>query len=221
MSDLQRIAIYGAGGFGREVAWLLSEQERAGEVDVIGFIEDGAVGEHFLNGKPVLSWDAFRATYDDALVALAVGNPRARRLLMTKCAAEGYLFPTLTHESVQKSDFVTIASGAIICAGSIMTVNITIAGHAHINLDCTIGHDVCIGEFATIAPGVHVSGNVHIGCGAYVGTGATIVNGSSDEPLMIGDGAVIAAGACVTRSTAANAMYAGVPAELKKMLPAW
>ncbi|MEO7041577.1 MAG: acetyltransferase [Gemmatimonadaceae bacterium] len=221
MPSPQQIAIYGAGGFGREVAWLLSEREDAGEVNVSCFIEDGLVVKRVLNGKPVLSFDDFRARNDDALLAIAVGDPRSRRHLAAKSEAAGYAFATLIHRSVQKSEFVQIGSGAIICAGSIITVNITIARHAHINLDCTIGHDVRIGDFATIAPGVHVSGNVHIGCGAYIGTGATIVNGSSDQPLLIGEGAVIAAGACVTKSTAANALYAGIPAVIKKEVPEW
>ena len=86
----------------------------------------------------------------------------------------------------------------------------------HVNLDCTIGHDVKIGAYSTLAPGVHVSGNVHIGEGVYIGTGANIINGTSDKPLIVENGSVIGAGACITASTEANALYVGVPASLKK-----
>jgi len=64
----------------------------------------------------------------------------------------------------------------------------------------------------TLAPGVHVSGNVYIGQNVYVGPGASIINGRAGNPLIIGDGAVIAVGACVTKSVEAGAMAAGVPA---------
>jgi acetyltransferase-like isoleucine patch superfamily enzyme len=83
-------------------------------------------------------------------------------------------------------------------------------------LDCTIGHDVVVGSYSTLSPGVHVSGNVRIGGNVFIGTGACIINGRASEPLTIGDGAVVAAGACVTRSVDPGAMVAGVPAIRKR-----
>jgi acetyltransferase-like isoleucine patch superfamily enzyme len=85
-------------------------------------------------------------------------------------------------------------------------------------LDCTIGHDVVIEDFVTLSPGVHVSGNVHIKRGAFIGTGVNILNGSSETPLVIDEGCVVAAGACITRPTEPYTMYAGVPAVAKKKL---
>lgn len=209
-----KVAIYGAGGFAREVAWLLSTRE--GAFNVVGFIEDSANGDRVLNGRRVMSWDTFSRSHSDSLLAVAVGNPQSRRKLAAKCSEQGFSFATLVHHSVEMSKFVEVGAGSIVCCGSILTVNIILEQHVHINLDCTIGHDVHIGEFSTLAPGVHVSGNVHIGKSVYVGTGANIINGSSDNPLVIGDGSVIGAGACVTRNTEPNCLYAGVPAELKK-----
>ncbi len=52
--------------------------------------------------------------------------------------------------------------------------------------------------------------------GAYIGAGASILNSSRDSPLVIGAGAVVAAGACVTRPVEAGAMVAGVPAVRKR-----
>jgi acetyltransferase-like isoleucine patch superfamily enzyme len=101
----------------------------------------------------------------------------------------------------------------VICAGTILTTNITLGDHVQINLDCTIGHDVELEEYATLAPGVHVSGCVRIGSGAYVGTGAVIINGDQEQPLTIGTGAVIGAGACVTRSVEPGTTVVGVPAK--------
>lgn len=216
MKDPRKIAIYGAGGFGREVAWLLSTAERMKTLEVVGFIEDDAARGRVVNGKPVLSWESFVASHRDALVTLAVGDPASRRGVAEKCGKAGFSFATVVHHSVEISEFVELGVGSIVCSGSILTVNIEIGPHVHINLDCTIGHDVRIGEFTTLSPGVHVSGNVHIGKQVYIGTGATIINGTSKNPLVIADGTVIGAGACVTRSTDGNSLYAGVPAELKK-----
>jgi acetyltransferase-like isoleucine patch superfamily enzyme len=77
---------------------------------------------------------------------------------------------------------------------------------------CTIGHDVTVDAFSTLLPGVRVAGCVRIGRGAYIGSGATIINGTPDKPLVVGDDAVVGAGACVTRSVAPGVTVAGVPA---------
>ena len=94
--------------------------------------------------------------------------------------------------------------------------NVSIGAHAHINIGCTVSHDVAIGEFSTLSPGVHVSGHVQIGRDVFIGTGASIINGRAGNPLVIGDGAVVAAGACVTQPVEAGALVAGVPAIRKQ-----
>ena len=93
---------------------------------------------------------------------------------------------------------------------------IKLARHVHINIACTISHDVTIGEFSTLSPGVHVSGHVRIGKSVFIGTGANIINGSASQPLVIGDGAIVAAGACVTRDVEPGSMVAGVPATRRR-----
>lgn len=212
----QRIAVYGGGGFAREVAWLISIHEKHGNFKCIGYIDDATDRELELNGKPTYSFELFVEQFPDALIAIGIGDPRTRRAVAENCAKVGFKFPVLWHQDVQKSEFIAAKQGAIICAGCILTVNIELDEHVHINLDCTIGHDVKIGAFTTLSPGVHVSGNVTIGTDVYVGTGATIINGEPDQPLIIGNGSVIAAGACVTKNTDPYSLYAGVPAKHKK-----
>ncbi|MEO7104512.1 MAG: acetyltransferase [Gemmatimonadaceae bacterium] len=216
VAPAKKMAIYGAGGFAREVAWLLSAAKPHLVFDFVGFIEDAADPNREVDGKPVLSWERFSLSYPDAVVAIGVGKPQAREKLALRCSAAGFDFPILIHDSVAMSDSVQLGSGSIVCCGSILTVNITVGNHVHVNLDCTVGHDARIDDFATLSPGVHVSGNVHIGQSAFIGTGATIVNGTAADPLVIGAGCVIAAGACVTKNTEENCLYAGVPAVLKK-----
>jgi serine acetyltransferase len=85
--------------------------------------------------------------------------------------------------------------------------------HVQINLDCTIGHDVIMGDYTTLAPGVHVSGWVRFGQKIYVGTGAVIINGTQKKPIVIGDNAVIGAGAVVTEDIPPGITVVGVPAK--------
>lgn len=203
-------AIYGAGGFAREVAWLV--EECGG--DPVCLIDDdpdshGAV----LNGLPVLGLEDALEEFPNASVVGAIGTPVAREAVMDRAAARGFQTETFIHPDVRMSQWIEIGEGTIICAGNILTTNIELGRHVQINLDCTVGHDVKMGDFVTLAPGVHVSGWVHFGKRVYVGTGAVIVNGTRDAPVVVGDDAVIGAGACVTRSVESGATVVGVPAK--------
>jgi sugar O-acyltransferase (sialic acid O-acetyltransferase NeuD family) len=205
-----RIAVYGGGGFAREVAWLA---EACGH-EVVCFIDDdpSKIGRT-LNDIRVLSIEEAASAFTDAHVAAAIGSPKTRETVTRRAEQHGFRLATLVHPRVERSRWVTFGDGAVICAGNILTTNITIGRHVQINLDCTIGHDVIMDDFATLAPGVHVSGWVTLGRRAYVGTGASIINGTEDRPLVIGEDAVVGAGACVTRSVDPGVTAVGVPAK--------
>jgi sugar O-acyltransferase (sialic acid O-acetyltransferase NeuD family) len=211
-----RLYIFGAGGHGRELAWLA--RETLGEslqivhlVDEIRFLTTDAVGL-----KPKLL--SALSTEDCSYFIPAVGDSSLRRAAVQKCKDARLKPLTLVHPRVEHSAAIELGEGVIVCAGSILTTQITVGDHVHINIGCSISHDVEIGEFSTISPGVRIAGHVQIGRDVFVGIGATIINGSAAEPLRIGDGATIAAGACVTRSVPALTLVAGIPAVIKRSL---
>jgi sugar O-acyltransferase (sialic acid O-acetyltransferase NeuD family) len=206
----QEIVVYGSGGFAREVAWLAEECEH----NVVCFIDDDlSRAGKTLNDLPVLTIDDAAKRFQGAAVVAGIGSPKARAAVMARAAGAGFPAASLIHPRVEKSRWVEFGKGVVICAGNILTTNIVIGNYVQVNLDCTIGHDVTLGEYATLAPGVHVSGCVNVGRRAYIGTGAVIINGTQSEPLIIGDDAVIGAGACVTRSVEPSTTAVGVPAK--------
>lgn len=209
-----RLFIFGCGGFGREVAWLA--EQVCGSTKEIAFVVDRP--EYLcppVNGYGVQLLANVK-NFPPARFVVALGNPAQRRNAVAACLAGGLEPTTLVHPRAEISKWIQLGEGVVICAGCILTTNITVGAYAQINLDCTIGHDVTIGEFTTLSPGVHVSGHVHLGSDVFIGTGASVINGSADSPLVIGDGAVIAAGACVTCSVEPGALVAGVPAMRKR-----
>jgi sugar O-acyltransferase (sialic acid O-acetyltransferase NeuD family) len=206
----ERIAVFGGGGFAREVAWLAD----ACGYDVACFVDDDAtkVGQT-LNEVPILSLDECAKRFPGIRVAAGIGSPQTRKFVMDRVASQGLPWCSLIHPRTERSRRMTFGEGVVICAGNILTTNISVGNQVQINLDCTIGHDVKLADYATLAPGVHVSGYVHIGFGSYIGTGAAIINGTHEQPLSIGDGAVVGAGACVTRSVEPGTTVVGVPAK--------
>lgn len=190
------------------MAWLAETCGR----EVAYFVDDHPRAE-VLNGIRVVTFDELVAAQHPLELVLAVGSPGARKALAARGAAAGFSFAELVHPRAERSRWVTWGTGLVVCAGNILTTNITLGNHVQINLDCTIGHDVRMGDFATLAPGVHVSGWVTIEAGAYLGTGAVVINGTSEAPLVIGENAVVGAGACVTRSVPPGTTVVGVPAK--------
>jgi sugar O-acyltransferase (sialic acid O-acetyltransferase NeuD family) len=215
---MPKALVHGAGGFGREVAWLLQDLA-AKRWELVAFLEDagGAKIGSSLNGIPVIAAEAADVAGADA-VFVAIGEPGVRRRVTERLAARGAQFASVVAGDVIVHGSNRIGPGSIVCRGTILTVNVTIGAHAHVNLDCTIGHDAVLEDYTTLAPGVHVSGYVKIGEGAYIGTGASLINGRQAAMLEIGRGSVVAAGATVTGNVPPGVLVAGVPAVVKKRL---
>ena len=212
---IKQIAIYGAGGFAREVAWLVQAcNEKKKTYQVVCFIDDNLEAYNkIFNGIPVKGLEETREQFPNASVVGGIGSPQIRQRIMEKASAIGFSFETIIHPRTERSEWIKIDDGTVICAGNILTTNILLGRHVQLNLDCTVGHDVILKDYATLAPGVHISGCVHLGQRVYVGTGAVIINGTQDKPIIIGDDAIIGAGACVTKSVSRGETVVGVPAK--------
>jgi sugar O-acyltransferase (sialic acid O-acetyltransferase NeuD family) len=212
---LSPLVVYGAGGLGREIAWLAGTcSRRDGQaVETVCFADDAHewIGQD-TNGLPVMSLEAARQLFPAATVMVAVGSPQAREAMAHRARRAGFGFETLIHPTVVRSPWVEVGPGTVICARSSLTTNITIGEQVVVNPHCTIGHDVRVDSYTVLAPGVHISGFVHIGKRVFVGAGAVVSNGTSEAPLVIGDDAVVGAGAVVVGPVHAGATVVGVPA---------
>ncbi len=208
---MKKLIIIGASGFGREVAWLVERiNKKTQEWDLIGFIDDNiSIQENVINGYRVLGTTNNIKDYPEAYYVCAIGSSKVRSMIIEKVTQENpnIRFATLIDPTVEMSDLVEIGEGTIICAHTIITVNISIGKHVIINLDCTIGHDAVLKDFVTLYPSVNVSGASNIGKAVEMGTGMQIIQGKS-----IGDNSIIGAGAIVIRDIPERCTAVGNPA---------
>lgn len=209
---MDKIAIYGAGGFGLEVAMLIEQINAVRDHwEIVGFFDDAVEKGRTVNGYPVLGdWQDLNEWREKIALAVAIGNPKTKRFVIDRIINPRVYFPTLIHPSTisGKRKYVEIGHGCIICAGCIITTNITIGNYVILNLACTVGHETRIDDYSSFMPTCNISGEVNIGQATYWGTGAKIIN-----RISVGDEAVIGAGAVVVEDIPAGMTAVGVPAK--------
>lgn len=216
--NMKKIAIFGAGGFGREVHSLIEQinsHSQSPIYEFIGYYDDGLKRGTIINDYSVLGGiDELNKVDYDLSLAIAIGNPIIKRNIYNRIDNPKILYPSLIHPNVLIGNlkFNKIGKGCIICAGNIITVNIVIGDFVILNLSCTVGHDTTINNFCSFMPTVNISGEIMIDEAVYVGTGAKIIN-----QLTIGKNTIIGSGAVVTSNLPENCTAVGVPAKVIKV----
>lgn len=208
---MKKILIFGAGGFGREVQWLIEcINQKTPTWQIEGYLDDGVEPGTEINGYPVLGGiDKLKEFDEETAVVCAVGSARVREQIINRIKEMGnYQFPNLIHPDVQMSESVNFGEGNIICAGNILTVNIEVKDFVIINLSCTVGHDAVLNSFVTVYPGVNISGCTVMEKGVELGTGCKIIQG-----IEIAENTIVGAGAVVVRNLPSDCTAMGVPAK--------
>lgn len=210
-NNMKKIAIIGAGGFGREVKTIIDDINKIEkQYEFVGFFDDGCSKGEMVNGFHVLGGvEDINQFPEELAIVIAIGDPKTKAKIHNKISNSKIDYPNIIHPRAMISDdFVEIGMGNIITAGCIITCNIQIKDFVILNLMCTVGHDTTINSYASFMPSVNISGEVIIHEKVYVGTGAKIIN-----QLEIGQNTIVGAGAVVAKSLPENCTAVGIPAK--------
>jgi sugar O-acyltransferase (sialic acid O-acetyltransferase NeuD family) len=203
------LAIYGAGGLGREIAVMVEQINRAEETWVVtGFYDDGLTAGHEVDGLPVLGGmkEANAVTEYTSLV-VAIAHPHTRKNVVERITNDRIHFPIIVHpQAICGGETNYFGKGTIITAGCILTTGIVLGEFTIINLASTLGHDVKLGSFSIVMPGSNISGNVQVGECTMIGTGARIL-----QNITLGKNCQVGAGCVVTKSFGDGVTVVGVP----------
>lgn len=209
-------AIYGASGCGRSLMPVARQQLIRENKDAeIVFIDDALNEIGSVNGHRAMSYPAFlNESASDKFVQIAIANSHVREKIAHRLEVDGIGLWSISADNAILMDEIQIAAGSALSPFVTITSNIKIGKCFHANLYSYVEHDCVIGDFVTFAPGVKCNGNIHIHDHAYIGAGAMIKQGTPDQPLVIGKGAIIGMGAVVTKSVPAGATVVGNPARI-------
>ena len=208
-----KCVIYGRGGAGRELWHLLSFQKDPAlsfQYEPVCFIDDFKNGDSVYN-LPVMSLGEASRIYPSERLFCGVGECAPRELMIRRAWEMGFDCSANCVGS-PLSPYTTIGHGMVIGTNNTITVDNKIGCYVLIFSQCSVAHDVEIGDYSTLTYGVNISGYVKVGKRVFFGTNSCVINGTPENPIVIGDDVIVGAGACVTKSIPSGRTVKGVPA---------
>ena len=210
----KKIAIYGAGGLGKEVAGGIQRINKAGngQWEIIGFYDDnkpvGTEVSHY--GKVLGGIEELNSFGEPLALAIAVGTPASRKHIHDRITNPNIYFPNLIAPSFRILDPKTfkIGEGNIIQDNCSVTCDVEIGNYNVLNGSNAMGHDVKVGNFNVLMPGVRLSGEVSVGDCNLLGLDSVVL-----QRVKIGNKVTLGAGSVMMTKPKDGFTYIGVPAK--------
>ena len=209
---MKNIAIYGFGGFGREVACLLNAiNNHELTWNFVGFIDDGVeIGSECRYGK-VIGDLGFVNDYPESLnIVIAIANSQILKKLYSEITNPNISFPNIIAPNVTFFDKESLKTGIgnLITFSCRVSCEVKIGNFNVINGAVSFGHDVQIGDYNVFNPSTRISGHCKIGNENFFGVQSLISQG-----IKIGNNTKIGLASVVIRNTVDNKFYYGNPAK--------
>ena len=208
---MKDIAIYGAGGFGREVACLINAiNDEKKEWNLIGFFDDALpVGYENEYGSIIGGISELNKYSHNLSIAIAIANSTTNDSIINKIKNVKIEFPNLIAPDILffNKNTVTLGNGNIIGFKSVISCNVRMGNFNHFNISVFIGHDVNIGNYNMFNPSTRISGEVTIGNCNFFGVSSIVL-----QQKQIGNYTVIGANSVIIKKTKDYTTYIGNPA---------
>ena len=209
---MKNIAIYGAGGFGKEVACILNKINELNKTwNVIGFLDDAILpGESISHFGKVLGGLSFVNEYKEPLsIVFAIGTPYIIKRIVTNISNPFIDFPNIIHPEVFFADksSIKMGKGNVVIRACSFSCDVVIGDFNQLNSISSLAHDVKVGSYNVFMPLSRISGGVEIGDLNTFGIGCVLL-----QYIKVGNNTRIAPGSYVMRKTRDGFLYMGNPA---------
>lgn len=212
-----RIAIIGAGEFGKQAAhYILHNDRNSSRHEIVGWYDDTFAKGTTIADFPVLGKidsvidDYNSGKFENLFIAIGYNHPDFKETLIKRYKGKIPLFKIISPDAFidPTSDIgenVFIYPGAIIDKETILEDGVTI------NLGSIVSHNTSIGSCSFIAPGVTIAGFCKIGNCSFIGAGSTVI-----DNIHICNNVRLGAGCVVTDDISVKGLYLGIPARKYK-----
>ena len=190
---MKQIVIVGAGGLGREIAWVMERIQQIRPVyEILGFCDDApALQAGTCSNYPLLGRLADATLPSGASFFCAIGNNKIRKAVFAQAMEKGLVPETIVDPTAVIAPDVKLGAGSYVGIGSVVSVGAKLGLGTIVNHHVCIGHDVQADDWCQFSPGVCISGECTVGEGALVGTlGGTIQQRAIGAWATIGAGLV-------------------------------
>lgn len=210
---MKKIAVYGAGGLGRETACLI---DRVNSVEptwmIIGYFDDGVpvgtVIDH--HGKVLGGMRTLNEYPEELAVVMAIGSPQTVKNLVGQIDNSNIYFPNIICPTFDIVDPITfsIGKGNVIKNACRVSCSVKLGDFNMLNGMVVFGHDAEVGSFNSFMPTVRISGEVKIGDTNFFGIGSIVLQG-----VKIGNNVRLGAASVLMRNPKDGYLYMGNPAK--------
>lgn len=212
-----RIAILGAGEFGKQAAhYILHNDRNIRRYEIVGWYDDTIAKGKTISEIPVLGKvdsvieDFNSGIFENIFIAIGYNHPDFKETLIKKYKGKIPLFNIISPNAYidPTSDIgenVFIYPGAIIDKETVLEDGVTV------NLGSIVSHNSTIGACGFIAPGATVAGFSKVGKCSFVGAGTTII-----DNITICENVRLGAGCVVVSDITSAGLYIGIPAKKYK-----
>lgn len=213
---MKDIAIYGFGGFGREVACIINAINGIKPTwNIIGYFDDGvSVGTECKYGKVLGPMETLNSWSTELDVVFAIGSGKIVEMLVSKVANPRISYPNIIAPNVHffDRDEFSIGQGNIITFGCRISTGVSIGNFNILNGCVSLGHDVAMGNYNVMFPETRISGMTKIGNNNFFGAKSFV-----SQMLKIPDNVKISAGAILLTKPKPGSLYMGNPAKIVKI----
>lgn len=211
-----KIALYGAGGLGHEVAAAIRKGsiQDSEQWEIIGYFDDrdfSDAPDDRLLGRWLGNMEVLNSWPEPIGVILCFGSPGTRLAVANKITNPLVSFPNSIAADFSISDpqSFSIGRGNVIQGHCGITTNVTLGDFNLLNGSVVFGHDVNAGNGNVFMPACRISGEVKIGDRNLFGAMSFVKQG-----LRIGDGITLSPLSSLLTKPKEGHTYIGNPAKL-------
>ena len=212
---MKEIAIYGAGGFGREIACLINQiNELKQQWKMIGFFDDDPEMKDNRYGEVLGDFTRLNEWDEPLSLAIAIADPSNLQKVVSRITNPNIQFPNIIAPNVNIFDrnAFSIGRGNLVFLGCRLSCDVIIGDFNLFNGAVSLGHDVKLGSYNVLQPSVRISGDCEVGSNNFFGVHAIVLQG-----VKIGNNTRVGTQSVVIRNTKDGVSYFGNPARKMKL----